>query len=336
MAPDLDTKPLTTHIYPASDSGAIAAAAQILRQGGLAAFPTETVYGLGADATSDTAVAKIFQAKRRPQFNPLISHVASLSQARAHGDFDATALRLAEAFWPGPLTLVVPVSQSCGISLLARAGLDTVALRVPNHPVAQQLLQAFGRPVAAPSANLSGSVSPTTAAHVLAGLGGRIDFILDGGACDVGVESTIIACGGGDVQLLRPGGLAREKITAVLQEAGLSLSQPVDKRDPGVIAPGMLASHYAPQAKVRLDVEHVLPGEAVLDFAGALKGFAATAPAYGDLSPQGDVIEAAAQLFALLRKLDSSDGRAIAVAAVPEHDLGEAINDRLRRAAADR
>lgn len=332
------SKTRKTQVLSAADAGSIEAAADVLRRGGLAAFPTETVYGLGADATSDETVAEIFEAKQRPHFNPLISHVALSSQAQSHGHFDKAALCLAQAFWPGPLTLVVPVGSGCEISLLARAGLDTVALRVPAHPVAQQLLEAYGKPVAAPSANKSGFISPTNAAHVLTGLDGRIDLILDGGACGVGLESTIVACCEGQPRILRPGGVARERIEAVLKVAGIFLADPqIEEKDgQAIVAPGMLASHYAPQAKVRLNAVEVGSGEAVLDFAGVLKNYSASAPGYRDLSPTGSTTEAAARLFAYLRELDTSNPAAIAIAPVPSTDLGEAINDRLARAAADR
>lgn len=309
----------------------IASAAQVFRSGGLVAFPTETVYGLGADATSDDAVAGVYAAKGRPSFNPLIAHVPDLASAQVHGVFNAHALALAKAFWPGPLTLVVPVQPDCKVSLLARAGLDTLALRVPDHPVAQALLRAAGVPVAAPSANRSGCVSPTTAAHVFADLADRIDMIVDGGACEVGVESTIIACIDGEARLLRPGGISREAVEAVLAQA---LSGAVHKDvASSPISPGLLASHYAPRARVRLNATHVGPGEAALDFGGKLTDHAGLRL---DLSPGGDLREAAAHMFAYLRQLDASDVTAIAVAAIPESGLGEAINDRLVRAAAPR
>lgn len=312
-----------------TDDASIGRAAGILRAGGLVSFPTETVYGLGADATNGEAVAGIYSAKQRPAFNPLISHLPSLEQALAQGNFDDRAKQLAAAFWPGPLTLVVPVSAECSVSDLARAGLDTVALRVPDHPVAQSLLSAAGRPVAAPSANLSGTVSPTCAAHVLEGLGGRIDAIVDAGPCSVGVESTIVACMGGRPRILRPGGVAREDIERVVGAIGES-SHAVGS----LLAPGMLASHYAPRAAMRLAASVVQSGEAVLDFSGQLSS--GSAVAYLDLSPDGDLAHAAANLFAFMRKLDASGAAQIAVAPIPRNGLGEAINDRLSRAAADR
>lgn len=306
-------------------------AAREIRAGGLVAFPTETVYGLGAAATSDAAVAGIYAAKGRPSFNPLIAHVPDLASAQIHGVFNADAITLAKSFWPGPLTLVVPAQADCQVSLLARAGLDTLALRAPDHAVAQALLRSVGVPVAAPSANRSGRVSPTTAAHVLADLGERIDMIVDGGACGVGVESTIISCLDGDLRLLRPGGLSREAIEAVLGRVlpGTSLTN----GESALLAPGMLASHYAPRAKVRLNAKDIGPGEVMLDFAAQ---FGHHPGARLDLSPGGILREAAANLFACLRQLDEPGVASIAVAPIPMTGLGEAINDRLNRAAAPR
>ncbi len=244
---------LTTAILPAGEA-AVAAAARTLGEGRLVAFPTETVYGLGADATNAAAIARLYQAKGRPAFNPLISHLSDLGAARAVGRFDATALRLAEAFWPGPLTLVLPRAADCAVAELATAGLETIAIRIPSHPVARAILRAFGGPVVAPSANLSGHVSPTMAAHVQSDLEGRIDLIVDGGPVAVGVESTIVGCFE-EPMLLRPGGLAREKIERVL---GRALAQPPadtmsDSAQP--LAPGMLVSHYAPRTRVRLNAD---------------------------------------------------------------------------------
>jgi L-threonylcarbamoyladenylate synthase len=325
-----NSKRRETRLLPAGPE-AIAQAAQILSDGGLVAFPTETVYGLGADATRGEAVAGIYEAKQRPSFNPLISHVTGIEMAGALGVFRPAALMLAQTFWPGPLTLVVPATVDCSISALARAGLDTVALRAPVHPVARDIIAAFGRPVAAPSANRSGRISPTSAADVMTELAGRCDLVIDGGACSVGLESTIVDCSGEEAILLRPGGLAREEIERVLRRP-LKLAA----HDAAIAAPGMLASHYAPDAHVRLDASSIRPGEAVLDFAGRLGAQSPLAHAYADLSPHGDLREAAANLFALLRKLDASGARVIAVAAIPSTGLGEAIIDRLRRAAADR
>ncbi len=312
-----------------ADAGGIAAAAALLRDGGLVAFPTETVYGLGADARVAEAVAGIYGAKARPRFNPLIAHVIDLAEAELEGTFGPDALALARAFWPGPLTLVVPAAPGCAVCDLARAGLDSVALRVPSHPVARALIAAAGRPVAAPSANRSGRVSPTTAAHVLGDLDGRIDAVLDGGATDVGVESTIVSCLGSPV-LLRPGGVTREAIEAVL---GRSVAAP--EADARRVAPGMLASHYAPRARLRLGAEAPVPGEAGLDFGGRFAGWSGI---HLDLSPRGDLAEAAAHLFGYLRRLDDALGGrgTIAAAPIPGHGIGEAIADRLARAAAPR
>ena len=317
-----------TRLAPA-DPPSIAEAAACLVAGGLVAMPTETVYGLAADATNDRAVAAIYAAKGRPKFNPLIAHVGGAGAAAREGAFDEFARRLAEAFWPGPLTIVAPVASGCRVSLLARAGLETLALRCPDHPVALALIAAAGAPLAAPSANRSGRVSPTTAAHVAADLDGRIDWILDGGPARRGVESTIVACLGGRPRLLRPGALTRERIEAVLGFA-------IDDASPGgaPIAPGQLSSHYAPRARLRLNAQAIEDGEAALDFGGALAASGATARL--DLSPTGDLEEAAARLFAYLRALDGSGAARIAAAPIPERGLGVAINDRLRRAAAPR
>ncbi|WP_398479855.1 L-threonylcarbamoyladenylate synthase [Tardiphaga sp.] len=320
---------LTTRTINATD---IAQAAACLRAGGLVAFPTETVYGLGADAANPRAVAGIYEAKGRPSFNPLIAHVADLEAAKRIARFDSRALALAEAFWPGPLTLVLPKTDNCPVSDLATAGLDTVAIRVPDHPVAHALLMAFGGAVVAPSANISGHVSPTTAAHVKADLDGRIDMIVDGGPVDVGVESTIVACFEQPL-LLRPGGLPREAIERVL---GMALARPpedpaTDNHQP--LAPGMLASHYAPRTPVRLMASDVQPGEALLAFGPSLLPGIEDAKAVLNLSKDGDLGEAAANLFGYLRALDGAGATGIAVMPVPAHGLGEAINDRLRRAA---
>lgn len=315
----------------AADAAGIAEAARLLREGGLVALPTETVYGLAADATSGKAVAGIYAAKERPSFNPLIAHLPSVAAARREGLFDANALALAKAFWPGPLTLVVPVSSGCTVSELARAGLDSVALRVPAHPLAHRVLEAAGRPIAAPSANRSGRVSATSAAHVLADLDGRIDAVLDAGPAEIGVESTIIACLDGTPKLLRPGGVPRAAIEAVI---GRSLVL-AGEAGAAPISPGLLASHYAPAARVRLEAEAPRDGEAWLGFGPEPAGF--TRPEIAlNLSPTGDLAEAAANLFGHMRRLDSQGPQGIAIAPVPNHGLGEAINDRLRRAAAPR
>jgi L-threonylcarbamoyladenylate synthase len=327
-----ETNTRDTQLLAASEA-AIATAAACLRAGGLVAFPTETVYGLGADATNAAAIARLYAAKGRPAFNPLIAHVAEMGAAREIGRFDATAEQLAEAFWPGPLTLVLPQAPQCLVADLATAGLDTVAIRIPVHPLAQALLRAVGGPVVAPSANLSGHVSPTTAAHVEADLRGRIDLILDGGPVDVGVESTIVGCFGTPV-LLRSGGVPTEAIEAVL---GRPLARPMAQPagdDNRPLAPGMLTSHYAPRASVRLEATSVAPDEALLAFGADVLPGAERAAAVMNLSPGGDLAEAATHLFGYLRALDAKAARAIAVMPIPHEGLGEAINDRLRRAAA--
>jgi L-threonylcarbamoyladenylate synthase len=309
-----------------ADPDAITTAAAVLKGGGLAAFPTETVYGLGADAANGEAVARLYAAKGRPAFNPLIAHVGTLELAHKLGRFGHDAERLAQAFWPGPLTLVVPRQSDAPVSDLAVAGLDTVAIRIPAHPVARALLAAFGGSIVAPSANRSGHVSPTDAAHVLADLRGRIDLILDGGRCAVGVESTIVACVDTPT-LLRPGGVAREEIERLL---GQPLASPTQHAEDAPLAPGMLSSHYAPRARVRLNAAKAEVGEALLAF-----GVAPTYPGpVLNLSPRGDLIEAAANLFSHLRALDASGAQRIAVMTIPHEGLGEAINDRLAHAAA--
>jgi L-threonylcarbamoyladenylate synthase len=323
----LDTRTVT------AGTAAIAEAARILTAGGLVAFPTETVYGLGADATNGAAVARLYAAKGRPRFNPLIVHVADQTAAARLGKFDAAASTLAAAFWPGPLTLVLPKSDDCPVAELATAGLETIAVRAPDHPVAHALIEAAGLPLVAPSANRSGHVSPTTAAHVAADLGACINLILDAGPTRVGVESTIVACLSERPVLLRPGGVARAAIEQIL--AG-PLGEPAPTRADAPQAPGMLASHYAPISRLRLDADMVEPQEALLAFGPALSPGAAHAVAVLNLSPTGDLVEAAANLFAHLRALDRSGARAIAVMPVPREGLGEAINDRLARAAAPR
>jgi L-threonylcarbamoyladenylate synthase len=328
------TVPLTTPILRA-DAAAAAEAAEILSAGGLAAFPTETVYGLGADATNGEAVARLYQAKGRPAFNPLIAHVADLPAAQALVRFNADAARLAAAFWPGPLTLVLPRAADCPVADLASAGLDTLAVRVPNHPVARAILAALRKPVVAPSANRSGHVSPTTAAHVLADLGGRINLIVDGGATPVGIESTVVACLGVPV-LLRPGGLPRAAIEDMLKRKLADASAVAAASDSGPRAPGMLALHYAPRTPLRLKAGRVEPGEALLAFGPAPTEGASGAKMVLNLSARADLIEAAANLFAHLRALDVAGATVIAVMAIPAEGLGEAINDRLNRAAARR
>jgi L-threonylcarbamoyladenylate synthase len=319
----------------AAGRAATAAAAHSLAAGGLVAFPTETVYGLGADATDGKAIARLYAAKGRPAFNPLIAHVGDVAGARRLAQFDAAAERLA-ALWPGPLTLVLPKAQSCAVAELATAGLDSIAVRVPDHPVARDILAAFGRPVVAPSANRSGHVSPTTAQHVLADLRGRIDLIVDGGATPVGVESTIVACLG-EPALLRPGGVPRAAIERALgQPLNEAPLQPGGDEGEAPLAPGQLASHYAPHSRLRLDATSVAPGEALLAFGALPPAGSERAARMLNLSARGDLIEAAANLFSHLRTLDAAGAAAIAVMPVPHEGLGEAINDRLRRAAAPR
>lgn len=306
-----------------ADAAAIAEAGVLLRQGRLVAFPTETVYGLGADATNGTAVASIFAVKARPRINPLIVHVNSAAQAAEHVIFSSDATALAEAFWPGPLTLVLPRRADTPLSLLVSAGLDTVAMRSPNHPIAKKLIQAAGLPLAAPSANPSGTVSPTRAQHVADGFGSKIDLILDGGATPVGVESTVIGFGPDGPLMLRPGGVAREAIEKIVG--------PLKAPAPGgpITSPGQLTSHYAPRASLRLNAGKAEAGECLL-------GFGPDAPdGILNLSPSGNLGEAAANLFAMLRVLDGETD-AIAVMPIPATGLGEAINDRLKRAAAPR
>ncbi len=305
-----------------ADAQGFARAAAIWRAGGLVAFPTETVYGLGADAANDRAVAAIFDAKERPRFNPLIVHVDSAERARDFVDWSDAAEIVASAFWPGPLTLVLPLRQDARVSPLVTADLPTLAVRVPAHPVARALLAEFGGPVAAPSANPSGRISPTEAAHVLAGLDGRIAAVVDGGACPVGVESTILGLAG-DPVLLRPGGVPVEVLEA-------ALGTPVAQRGEAdaLTAPGQMHSHYAPGARVRLNATERQAGEAMLGF-GAVAGDLS-------LSETGDLVEAAANLFHHLHALDATGAAGIAVAPIPERGLGRAINDRLRRAAAPR
>jgi L-threonylcarbamoyladenylate synthase len=316
---------------PRESTGGLAAAVEALREDRLVAMPTETVYGLAGDATNAKAVGRIFLAKGRPRFNPLIVHVPSLETAARIAVFDERARRLAASFWPGPLTLVLPLRGGSGIPDLVTVGLETVAIRVPAHPVAQALLSAFGKPIAAPSANRSGHVSPTTAAHVADDLGEAISVILDAGPTSVGLESTIVGLTDPTPVLLRAGGLPRAELESML---GVALAAgPTDTSAP--VAPGMLASHYAPSAALRLNVSDVRPGEALLTFAGRLPANASEAVTTIDLSPSGDLSEAAANFFAGLRELDRR-AAVIAVTPIPEEGLGEAINDRLRRAAAPR
>lgn len=305
---------------PAFSRSDIIHLAGLLRAGEVVAFPTETVYGLGADATNSDAVLRIYETKGRPRFNPLIVHVADLAMAKRLAEFGPLARKLA-SFWPGPLTLVLPRKPDAGLSDIATAGLDTVGIRIPDHPLAQELIRATGRPLAAPSANPSGKLSPTTAAQVLKGFGGRVP-VLDGGPANAGVESTILAVTGDTATQLRAGALAREEI-----EAHLGQAIEIAREGGPVTAPGMLASHYAPNARLRIHVEHPEAGEAYLAFGDR--------PGTLNLSPTGDLHEAARNLFAMLHQLDAEAER-IAVAPIPNYGLGEAINDRLKRAAAPR
>lgn len=331
MIADVSTRIMTV------SAEAVAEAVRYLAAGGLVAFPTETVYGLGADAANGKAIARLYEAKGRPAFNPLISHVSDAAAARRLGNFDPVANRLSEVFWPGPLTLVVPRQPNCPVADLATAGLDTIALRVPDHAVAHDLLAAFGAPIVAPSANRSGHISPTTAQHVLADLRGRIDLVLDGGPTLVGIESTIIACLG-EPTLLRPGGVPRAEIERVLGQPLVERLTPIDLSREGEVplAPGELASHYAPHTPLRLEARSVNPGEALLAFGASLPAGSDHAAKVLNLSPGEDLIEAAANLFSHLRALDAIGALAIAVMPIPQTGLGEAINDRLRRAAAPR
>ena len=313
-------------VLPA-DTG-IAEAAAVLRAGGLVAFPTETVYGLGANALDARAVAKVFAAKERPRFNPLIVHVLGITEAESYATLDATARRLADAFWPGPLSLVLKKRPGCEIADLVTAGLDTIALRAPAHPVARALLAEAQLPIAAPSANRSGRVSPTTAAHVATELDDVPAMILDGGPSPLGLESTVVSLATKAPTLLRPGALPREAIETVL-------SQKLARPKPGapVASPGRLAAHYAPETKLRLGATSVSPNEVLLAFGLRIpKGAIATI----NLSPGGDLNEAAARLFSALRELDRSGAATIAVMPIPNHGLGEAINDRLQRASCGR
>lgn len=305
-----------TRILHADEAG-IAEAARLIREGEPVAVPTETVYGLAADATSGAAVARIYAAKGRPSFNPLIVHVAGVEQAERIARFDPVSRALAERHWPGPLTLVLPLREEAGIASIVTAGLPTIALRASAHPAMQALIAAAGRPLAAPSANASGRISPTRAAHVLASLAGQIPLVLDGGATAHGLESTIVAVADGQVRLLRPGPISAEELGAVA-------APPPDR----IVAPGQLASHYAPAKPLRLNAERALPGEWLIGFG----------PVAGDstLSAEGDLTEAAARLFDCLHEADASPARAIAVAPIPDHGLGLAIADRLQRAAAPR
>lgn len=326
MSRDSTTK--DTRILRA-DAAAIAEAAGVLRAGGLAAFPTETVYGLGARADDPRAVAALYAAKGRPSFNPLIAHVRDIEAARKLGDFSEAALSLAKQFWPGPLTIVVKAAQDCAVCELARAGLDTVAIRLPSHEVAHALLVSVDFPIVAPSANRSGHVSPTTAQHVADDLSGKLDVILDGGPSSGGIESTIVDFSGNAPRLLRSGGIARSEIEKITGP----LAQPSKSE---VSAPGMMASHYAPRAPMLLEARSVDSGQALLAFGPSLPEGAKHARKVLNLSPTGNLTEAASNLYAYLRALDLVNASAIAVAPIPHEGLGEAIRDRLQRAAAPR
>ena len=314
-------------IEPATQTS-IRQAAKVLVQGGVVAFPTETVYGLGADATNAEAVLRVYEMKGRPRFNPLIAHVADLESASAHGDFNAKARKLANAFWPGPLTMVLIKRPESAICDLVSAGLETIALRVPANEIARNLLRAAGCPLAAPSANKAGHVSPTAAVHVAADLGEGPDVILDGGDTALGLESTVVDLSGPQPLLLRPGGIPREEIEQAL---GMQLGKAVPGNQPS--SPGQLASHYAPRARLRLEATSLAPGEALLAYGSPPQGLENSMV---NLSPKGDIREAATRLFAALRELDASGCEGIAVMPIPDEGLGEAINDRLRRAAAPR
>ena len=307
-----------------ADPAGIARASAKLLEGQPVGMPTETVYGLAADATNSDAVARLYAIKNRPNFNPLITHVATTEMARSEGVLDERAESLAKAFWPGPLTLVVPAHAEGHTCELARAGLTTIALRVPAHPVAQALLKACNKPLAAPSANPSGQLSPTEAQHVANEIGAGVALVLDGGRCTAGIESTIVAVLPGEpLRLLRPGAIAREAIEALV---GPLSSQTAA----GITAPGQLDSHYAPRARLRLQAQSAKGGEQLLAFGPAGPSDAI------NLSPSGDLVEAAANLYRLLRQLDATGAHSIAVMPIPREGLGEAINDRLRRAAAPR
>jgi L-threonylcarbamoyladenylate synthase len=321
-------KAQNTRVVP-FDGGSLAEAARLIRAGAPVAVPTETVYGLAADATSAEAVARIYAAKGRPSFNPLIVHVQGLAEAERLGIFSDPARALAAAFWPGALTLVVPVREDSGLAPAVTAGLPTVALRCPAHPAMQAVLAAAGRPLAAPSANASGTISPTRAEHVLASLDGRIPLILDGGPTERGLESTIVAVEDSEVRLLRPGPISLEEIAGIVPPRAVgALGRAPPSGEGRIEAPGQMRSHYAPAKPLRLEAAAAAPGEWLIGFG----------PVSGDenLSPSGDLVEAAARLFDALHRADRQDRAGIAVAPIPNEGIGLAINDRLRRAAAPR
>ncbi|MDJ0910207.1 MAG: L-threonylcarbamoyladenylate synthase [Woeseiaceae bacterium] len=315
---------MATTTSESNHADAVKAAAEALRGGALVGMPTETVYGLAGDASNPEAVARIFAAKGRPSFNPLISHVSSIELANVEGQLDERALALAERFWPGPLTLVVPVSENGRTCELARAGLRTLGLRVPGHPLARALLEEFGGPVSAPSANPSGKLSPTRAEDVERELGDQVELVLDGGECEKGIESSIVAVMPDEPpRLLRPGAISRTQMAEVVGKFAEADSKTIT-------APGQLVSHYAPRAAVRLNATSIGDGEVLLGFGAEAEG------ATLNLSLSGDTVEAAANLYRMLRELDASAASTIAISPIPETELGEAINDRLRRAAAPR
>ncbi|WP_394690314.1 L-threonylcarbamoyladenylate synthase [Hoeflea sp.] len=319
-------------ILPVSDPITLRNAVEALGRGEPVAVPTETVYGLAADATNPAAITAIYEAKGRPRFNPLICHMSDMDMARAHVLFTPLAERLAAAFWPGPLTLVLPLNPDGKIHELATAGLETAAVRIPEG-FARTLIKSFGGPLAAPSANRSGRISPTSARHVADDLGDRVNLVLDDGPCRVGLESTILAVNGDELTLLRPGGVP---VDAIETAVGVAVDRPGLDVQTKVVAPGMLTSHYAPQTSLRLNATGALEGEAILRFGGEPFDREDKALFVLDLSPSGDLREAAANLFSMLKQADASAATGIAVAPVPHHGLGEAINDRLNRAAAPR
>jgi len=312
------------------DAKAVEAAIGVLQRGGLVAIPTETVYGLAADATNGDGVAGIYAAKGRPSFNPLIAHVADLDMAERYVSFDPLSLNLAERFWPGPLTLVLPLRERSSIHPLVTAGLSTLAVRMPRGHVGE-IIRGLGHPIAAPSANTSGKISATSAQAVSDDLGDKVDLILDGGPCEVGLESTIVRIDGGKAYLLRPGGLAAEEIEQCLGQSLVRMDQRA-----AIQAPGMMAVHYAPDAAMRLDVREVMAGEALLAFGPVRATGAERAVATLNLSESGDLREAAVNLFGFMKRLDRAGARTIAVEPIPGTGLGEAINDRLMRASAPR
>ncbi len=324
MSPD-DKKTTYEKIIPAVPAS-LNLASKYLLQGKLVSFPTETVYGLGADATNDQAVARIFAAKQRPDFNPLIIHLPSLAEAEKYVEFDMVSRKMAEAFWPGPFTLVLKKKPGSILSPLVSAGLDTVAVRVPEHPVITGLLQLFKYPVAAPSANISGKLSPTRPEHVAETLSAEVAMILDGPPCRNGIESTIAQVVGSEIRLLRPGSITKEKIEEL---TGLRVTYYEDGKNPA--APGQLKSHYAPKKKIRLNAVTLYPGEGLLAF-GSL--YPKDVQILKNLSPKGSLLEAAANLFSMLHDLDNTDCKSIAVSPIPNKAIGIAINDRLNRAAA--